>query len=79
MGQNPLADEGARSRRSLDPRATKEPVVKKEITPAPEPRTAEPARPETYEPPRILTKRSVERTTLFQTNVDPGGPPLGGH
>jgi hypothetical protein len=38
-----------------------------------------------YEPPRILRKRSVERTTLFQTGIAPppggggGGPPIGGH
>jgi hypothetical protein len=52
--------------------------VKKEPVPtAPSPEAQQPS--ETYEPPRILAKRSVERTTLFQTTISPDHPPIGGH
>lgn len=33
-----------------------------------------------YEPPRIVSRRSVERVTLLSGTIDPGpgGPPIGG-
>lgn len=46
----------------------------------PTPRTSDPAprRAPAYEPPRIVSKRSVERVTLASGVIGPGGPPIGG-
>lgn len=59
--------------------------MKKDTTLPPDAARDTQARPDAYEAPRILGKRSVERTTLFQTTiVGPGGggepgQPIGGH